>query len=169
VLFAGVWIHNRVEDALRHSVSEKLQAILQTDIAALEFWLGQEKSNAMSWAEESSLRSMTQHLISRASGPGALQAAPEQARLRSLLEPLPDTNDYLGFAIIDTAGFILAASEERMIAERLTRAGQARLARAFQQQAVWNAPAWREQYLESEALQEDVSIMSTVRRAYSIP
>jgi hypothetical protein len=114
----------------------------------------------VSWAEETNLLSMTQHLNAQASDPGALQVAPEQARLRGLLEPLLDTGDYLGFVIIDTTGLILAASEERMIGERLTAAGQARLARVFEQQAVWNAPVWRGQYLESEALQEDVSLMS---------
>jgi hypothetical protein len=160
ILLAGIWIHNRVENALQHIVAENLQVILQADVAALEFWLDQERSNALSWAEETNLQDMTQRLDVLASDPGTLQAAPEQARLRELLEPLLNTDDYLGFAIVDTSGLILAASEERMIGERLTAAGQARLARVFEQPAVWNAPAWRGQYLESEALQEDITLMS---------
>jgi hypothetical protein len=160
ILLAGIWIHNRVENALQHIVAENLQVILQADVAALEFWLDQERSNALSWAEETNLQDMTQRLDVLASDPGTLQAAPEQARLRELLEPLLNTDDYLGFAIVDTSGLILAASEERMIGERLTAAGQARLARVFEQPAVWNAPAWRGQYLASEALQEDITLMS---------
>ena len=160
ILLAGIWIHNRVENALQHIVAENLQAILQADVAALEFWLDQERSNALSWAEETNLQGMTQRLDVLASDPGTLQAAPEQARLRELLEPLLNTDDYLGFAIVATTGLILAASEERMIGERLTAPGQARLARVFEQPAVWNAPAWRGQYLESEALQEDITLMS---------
>jgi hypothetical protein len=159
LILAGSWIHNRVGDALHHIVSENLQAILETNITTLEFWLEDERASAVSWAEETHLRTMTQSLNAQASDPDALQAAPEQARLRELLEPLVDTDDYLGFAIIDTTGLILAASDDRVIGERLMAASQARLARVFEQQSAWIAPTWQGQHLDSVALQEDTTLM----------
>jgi len=162
-ILAGGWIHNRVGDALRHIVSENLVTILQTNITSLEFWLAQEKSTVISWTEEANLRSLTQRLQAQAVAvrdtPHQLRAAPEQARLRSLLEPLIDTDDYVGFAIVDASGLILAASEDRLIAERLTPEGQSRLAAVFGQQSWWLTPSWKGQYTDSEALQEDTTIM----------
>ncbi len=162
-ILAGAWIHNRVGDALRHIVSENLVAILQTNIASLEFWLEQEKSNIISWAEEANLQRLTQRLQEQAlaspDAPGQLVKAPEQAQLRSLLEPLLDTDDYLGFAIVNAAGLILATSEDRLIGNYLTPEGQARLARVFGQKSWWLAPVWKGQYTESEALQEDITLM----------
>lgn len=160
---AGLWIHNRVEHALRQVVAEHLLAILQTDIAALEFWLEQERSTAVSWAQEAQLRSMTQRLHELATAspgtPGELRAAPEQARLRELLEPLLDTDNYLGYVIVDRAGLVLAASEDRGIGEQLTVQGQADLAAALGQQSGWIAPFWKGHYLDSETLEEDLTLM----------
>ncbi|MDH3832172.1 MAG: hypothetical protein OEU48_10910, partial [Gammaproteobacteria bacterium] len=42
-VLTGIWIHNRVEDALHQIISENLQTILAADIAALEFWMAQER------------------------------------------------------------------------------------------------------------------------------
>jgi tRNA A-37 threonylcarbamoyl transferase component Bud32 len=164
-MLASYWIHNRVEEALQQIVSEDLQTILEIDIAALEFWMEQERSNVISWAGEEHLRNMTQALQELASGtsdlPEKLQAAPEQARLRELLEPLLDTDNYVGFAIINSAGLILAAGadDERIIGQRLTPQGHAGLASVFTQEGSWIAPFWRGQYIESASLQEDVTLM----------
>ena len=165
ILLAGTWIHNRVEDALLKIVSEDLQTILEIDIAALEFWVEQERANVISWAEEDNLCELTQalqELALRAPGlPEKLQMAPEQARLRELLEPLLDTDDYMGFAIINTAGLILAtaAGDEQIIGQHLTPQGQAGLASVFTQEGSLITPFWRGQYIESASLQEDVTLM----------
>jgi hypothetical protein len=162
-VLAGGWIHNRIGDALRHIVSENLVAILQTNIASLEFWLEQEKSTVISWAEEANLQRLTLRLQEQAlaalDAPGRLGEAPEQAQLRSLLEPLLDTDDYLGFVIVNASGLILASSEDQLIGRHLTPDGQARLVRVFGQRSWWLAPAWKGQYTESEALQEDITLM----------
>ena len=164
-LLAGAWIHNQVEDALHQIISQNLQAILETDIAAIEFWMEQERANVISWSEEENLRALTQalqELAVRTSTPTrTLPMAAQQARLRELLEPLIDTDNYLGFAIINSAGLILAASgnDTRIIGQRLTVQGQAGLASIFAEQAVWIPPFWRGQYLDSESLQEDTTLM----------
>ena len=158
-VLAGYWVHNRVENALHHIVSEQLQTILEIDIAALEFWMQQESSTVISWAGEEHLRDMTQALQELA--PEKLQTAPEQARLRELLEPLLDTDDYVGFGIFNSAGLILAAgaADERLIGQRLTPQGHAGLAGVFTQAGGWIEPFWRGQYIESESLQEDITLM----------
>ena len=162
-ILAGTWIHNRVENALQQVVAEHLLAILQTDIAALEFWLEQEHATAVSWAQEAQLRSMTQRLQETSSAspgaPGDLRDAPEQARLRELLEPLLDTDNYVGYVIADRTGLILAASEIRSIGERLSVQGQSELAAALAQQAGWIPPFWKGHYLDSATLEEDTTLM----------
>jgi hypothetical protein len=164
-ILAGTWIHNQVEEALHQIISENLQAILKTDIAAIEFWMEQERSNVISWAEEENLREITQALqtlaVSTSTPTRDLPMAPEQARLRDLLEPLLDTDNYLGFAIINSTGLILAtgANDARIIGQRLTAQGQIGLASIFTQQAGWIPPFWRGQYLDSESLQEDITLM----------
>jgi len=165
ILLAGTWIHKRVEEALHHIISGDLQTILEIDIAALEFWMDQERSTVIAWAGEEHLRDMTRALQGLASGapdlPGKLQTAPEQERLRELLEPLLDTDNYVGFGIINSAGLILAAGadDEQIIGQRLTPQGHAGLASVFTQQGGWIAPFWRGQYIESASLQEDVTLM----------
>ncbi len=165
IIVAGLWIHNRVKQALHHVATESLLTILSTDITALEFWLEQEKTNALSWAEEARLVAMTQRLHARAAAsldaPGELQAAPEQARLRQLLEPLLDTDAYLGFIIVEPTGLVLSASEDRAIGERLTPEGQARLAAALAHPAGWIAPFWKGRYIESAALEKDTTVMGS--------
>ena len=166
LVLAGYRVHRQVETALHHMVSEDLQTILKIDIAALEFWMEQERSGVRSWADEEHLRSLTQALQVLAAktpeSPGQLQAAPEQAQLRELLEPLVDTDDYLGFAIINSAGLILAttANDEQMIGQQLTIPGHAGLAGIFSEQGGWITPFWRGQYLDSESLQEDSTLMA---------
>lgn len=164
-LLAGAWIHNQVEDALHGIIAEHLQAILETDIAAIEFWMEQERSNVISWSEEENLRGITQALqtlaVSTSTPTRDLPMAAEQARLRELLEPLIDTDNYLGFAIINSAGLILAASanDTRIIGQRLTVQGQAGLASIFTGPASWIPPFWKGQYLDSESVQEDSTLM----------
>ncbi len=164
-ILTGIWIHNRVEEALHQIISEDLQTILATDVAALEFWMGQERATVNSWAEEEHLRSMTQALQKRAASASdpapELQSAPEQARLRELLEPLLDPDSYLGFAIVNSAGLILAtaAADERIIGHQLSPQGHAGLASIFTEQGGWIPPFWRGQYLDSESLQEDITLM----------
>jgi len=164
-ILAGTWVHKQVEEALHQIVSENLQAILETDIAAIEFWMEQESSTAMSWAEEENLREITQALqtlaVSTSTPTRDLPMAPEQARLRELLEPLLDTDNYLGFAIVNSTGLILAAAanDDRIIGQRLSVQGQIGLASIFTQQAGWIPPFWRGQYLDSESLQEDITLM----------
>jgi len=115
-MLADIWVHNQVEHALQQIVSEDLQTILETDIAALEFWMEQEKATVSSWAGDEHLHSLTQALQAQAmkspESPRELQTAPEQMRLRELLEPLLDTDNYMGFGIINSAGLILAASAD---------------------------------------------------------
>lgn len=164
-LLAGVWIHNQVEDALHRIIAEHLQTILETDIAAIEFWMEQERSNVISWSEEENLRSLTQALQTLAvstSTPGRdLPMAAEQARLRELLEPLIDTDNYLGFAIINSSGLVLAtsANDTRIIGQRLSVQGQAELAGIFTGRVSWIPPFWKGEYLDSESVQQDRTLM----------
>ena len=164
-ILAGYWIHNRVEDALQQIVSEDLQTILEIDIAALEFWMEQERATVISWAEEAHLRELTRGLQALATAtegsPEKLQAAPQQALLRELLEPILDTDNYMGFGIISTTGLFLAVSagDEHLIGQHLTPQGQAGLASIFTRRGGWMPPFWRGQYIENEALQKDVTLM----------
>ena len=164
-VFTGIWIHNRVEDALHQIISEDLQTILAADIAALEFWMAQERATVDSWAEDAKLRKLTQALQQLAATTAEpvrdLQSAPQQARLRELLEPLLDPDSYLGFAIVNSAGLILAttAADEHIIGHQLSPQGHAGLASIFSEQGGWIPPFWRGQYLDNTSLQEDITIM----------
>jgi len=164
-VLTGIWIHDRVEGALHQIISENLQTILATDIAALEFWMEQERATVDSWAENENLRTLTQalqKLAATSSDPAqALQSAPEQARLRELLEPLLDPDSYLGFGIINSAGLILATTmaDKRIIGHHLSAQGHVGLASIFTEQGGWIPPFWQGQYLVNESLQEDITVM----------
>jgi len=168
LLLAGVWMEDRVEAELHHVISQQLVAILQTDIAALQFWLEQERATAVAWAEDEQLHDLAASLHRRADArvneAGELRAAPEQAQLRELLDPLLDTDNYLGFVIIDASGLILAGNGEHWIGERVNAQGLARLETALQRPSTWVPPAWRGQFLANEALQEDVTYMGIAAR-----
>jgi len=165
IIAAGIWIHNQVESGLHQIISEDLNTILATDIAALEFWMEQEQGTVESWAEDGNIRLLTQSLQKLAASTSdtatSLPSAKEQQQLRELLEPLLDPDSYLGYAVINQSGLILSAAkaDAQIIGQQLTPQGHAGIASIFTGQGGWIQPFWRGRYLHEQKLQEDTTLM----------
>ncbi|WP_455234680.1 protein kinase domain-containing protein [Thiogranum longum] len=176
LVIAAFWMHKAVERSLHHIVAANLETILEIDVAALRFWLENEQADIESWAEEARVRALTQELIVLASqtrgSAAALHEAPQQQQLRSVLEPLIDTDDYLGFTITDRAGLVLAAHETGLIGKHLSPEGLALAARAFERSSLWVAPFWQGTHIAAIERKEDHPIMgitATIRDDSSEP
>ena len=115
----GWWAFKTLRQSTMVDVAEDLQTILDTDVAALEIWLGHEKISAEASANHPVIREQARRLVELASRPDitpeALLASPAQAELREYLQFILRATNHPGFAIIDRNGRILAARTESMI------------------------------------------------------
>jgi hypothetical protein len=144
LVVAGLWIHRETEDALRAKLHLGLETVLQTDVAALEFWLENERSNISDWAEQTPVRAAVTQLTALPRQDGdhraRLRNAPQLAELRMLLEPLIDGDDYDGFGLFSSDGIVLATGNADYLGHALSAQGMALRDRVLQGQAIFTLP-----------------------------
>lgn len=173
---AGFWIHHETEEALHAKLHLGLETVLQTDVAALEFWLENEISNFSDWAEQSPIRTAAKQLVAQTEESGdhgnMLRNAPSLAELRVLLEPLISGDDYHGFALVSGDGIVLAAVEDTYLGQVLSKQGMALINRVLQGQIVVAMPHQTGQMLAGVKALLDaprMAVLAPVRDAQQEP
>lgn len=141
----GVSTHNAVNASLRDILAKNLQAVIEADVTALTIWMENAKQEARLWSERNVLNGEVERLLALAgqrprSPRQALLASGDQARLRSLLKLETQLHEDRGFLLIDRAGLILAADEDRYVGRRLSAEGLGLLGRIFEQPAFISHP-----------------------------
>jgi hypothetical protein len=106
------------------TIADDLRTILDADVTALTIWLQSQVVAAGVAAEEPLVRGAVERLIDLEERIGvdraALLASPAQSELRTYLEPLMRANEYLGFAVIDRQGKILASRYDDTVGSPLS-------------------------------------------------
>ena len=173
---AGLWIHHETEDALRAKLRLGLETVLQTDVAALQFWLENETSNISDWAEQAPIRTAVMQLVAlgqETGDPGSmLRNTPPLAKLRTLLEPLISGNDYPGFALVSGDGTVLAAAEDTYLGQVLSKQGITLTERILQGHVVVAMPYQTKQMLAGDKALTDapsMAVLAPVRNAQQKP
>ena len=163
---AGFWMHHETDQALREKLRLGLETVLDTSVASLEFWIENEISNISDWAEQPYIQAAASQLSAlpgkRNNISQQLLAAPQLGALRRTLEPLVDSDNYDGFALVSTGGTILASVDDAHIGERLTADARAMLARVLAGEAFITRPYERGKLLVDTATLLDAPRMFSV-------
>jgi len=119
----GWWTRSVIETTLKDRIAENLETILDTDIAALEFWLQAHRNSTSVLADRTALRGLATEIVVAAQGsgndPDVLRALPALQRLREFLAPPMEDYGFVGFSIIDRNGLLLATADDATVGLRL--------------------------------------------------
>ncbi len=133
IAIVGWWTHSSVESAVKTNLASHLQALLDADVAAMDLWLAEKKSDVRALAGDDRLRGPAAELASLAT-----QASPDTLtaellssnalkELRTHLEPRMNAHQFNGFVLINPEYLVLASDLDIGI-------GDASLARLFASQ-----------------------------------
>ena len=120
----GTYAYRTLAEAMRSGLREKLQTILEADVAALELWLAHQQAAARAAGLEPIVRQLTAELV-------ALDRATPREELRAALfssDALRRMRDamtiamkvrYFAFGVLREDGLVLAASEDLLVGRRI--------------------------------------------------
>ncbi len=125
VAIAGVgwWTRSIIETTLKNRISENLVTILDTDVAALEFWLEAKRDAAAVLADRTVVRALAVQVVEAAqssgSDPAILLGLPARAELAEFLSRPMQQYGFEGFGIVDRSGMLLATANDPTVGMRL--------------------------------------------------
>jgi hypothetical protein len=148
MLFAGVWVRGRMEKAILQQKQNELTTLLQADVQALDLWMDSQADYVDSAAHSAAIQKPIFELLKVSEEVGKEKAALLQSReraelevaLQTALKPWLDDPEYVGYALLDKDGRIVAANDEILIGQSPARyqefaktvlAGKAMVTRPF--------------------------------------
>jgi hypothetical protein len=162
----GFWTNHAIEESLQQVYASHLQTVLDADVTALKIWIKNEKDLVRSWASETQLRKEVQELVKRAqrfsSSSEVLLDSQNLVALQRELQSVEGDNDFVGFAVIDRSGLILAANkEDPYVGKHLSPPFMPLLARVFQDEVLFEKPYLKSSLVSGLDGQEDRAVMMT--------
>jgi serine/threonine protein kinase len=146
----GLWTYTAVAGAMRVKLEESLQTVLTADVAALGHWLTAEADIAALIAADPRVRADVGELIALARRTGgdraSLLAAPAQARLRALLEPMVSQRKEAGYFVLDPHGLIVARIVDDRVGDRVVMTVADAAARALDGATVFLPPTTKQRF-----------------------
>ena len=119
----GAWVHTTTKESMGKMLAEGLQAILRSDVAALEGWIASQTQDVQSWSAREQVRENVLQLVkvSRdASDPRAtLLASAALATFRRDLDSLTREETIDDYVVLDSSGLILASKTDALVGVRL--------------------------------------------------
>lgn len=112
------WI---VRGAMRELTSESLRSILSANVTSLEMWLLEIRLDVSRLAEKEDVHDAAYRLLtSRSEDPTVAPASvKENASYQTLKRGMQNTNSYIGWALLDKEGLVVAASLEDLHGQAL--------------------------------------------------
>ena len=115
----GWLVRRAVEHSIKLLIADKLQTILEADVAALDTWLDAHKNVANSWAYDPILQNhldaVMEHLRHTDTGAESLLAAEATHALHEYLQPYMAPLGYDGYVIITIDELIVASDRRELI------------------------------------------------------
>jgi serine/threonine protein kinase len=122
VVLVGWWTHAAIEARIRARVSDTIASALRADRTALQLWIKDQGRVASMIAGDQRVGGLVAELLDLSRRmPGnaeALRSAPQQAQLRSVLNPMTSEDQDAGYIVLDPGGLVLARSVDERIGER---------------------------------------------------
>jgi eukaryotic-like serine/threonine-protein kinase len=125
VLFggAGWWVSRAIEDSMRRQRATDLNAMVDSSVAALRTWMGEQRVNVQLFAEDEQLRPLVKELLAVGDGSSATQRqlldAKSQEALRARLQRRLRLSGYVGFLVVSPNGIVLAADLDSVVGKKL--------------------------------------------------
>ena len=142
----GWWANTSVEQAMKEVLSKKLNAIIETDVVALEIWMDSQKKAVTSIVSEPRLQRLIYKLATFVNNSNKnvadISNSHELRELREYLTPRLVLMGYQGFSVLDLNGTIIGASHDYFQGGSIhaNHMGQFKLLLSEQQKAVLTTP-----------------------------
>ncbi len=122
----GLWVRSQVEGTTRTELAERLQTLLNADIAALRLWSAEQEADAVSFADEARIQAAIAELTdlareSNISAATLTNSAPAKA-LQRYLQPLLEAQNYVDYVVVGPDRRILASPVAELV-NRVAPAG----------------------------------------------
>ncbi len=115
----ALFARSSIESALRQSLTDQLEAVLKTDVTALEFWLSEQKAIVSGIARDPEVVKVVGTLVADAQGLPADQIREQLpgpiTAMRTEMKGYVESHGYLGFMVIDLDKRIMASSYDELI------------------------------------------------------
>jgi len=119
----GWWTRSVIETTLKGRIEQSLVTILDTDVAALEFWLEGKRDAAAVLADRSRITEFATEITAAAQSSGndreTLRSLPAVAGLREFLAEPMEQHGFIGFGIVDRSGLLLVTADDQAAGQRL--------------------------------------------------
>lgn len=142
VLAVGLWSYRSVHRSVIELRAYSLEALLATQIEALDAWVGELKQDVAQWAADPQVRRQAEALVKLAATPGveadALRRSPARAALLDAL--LLDDEHRVSAHLVDPRGVIVASRFERYTGHRLAPEVRERILPVFENRRVFIHP-----------------------------
>jgi len=168
----GWWTRSVIETTLKDKISENLVTILETDVAALEFWLEAKRDAAAVLADRTVVRRLSEEIVATALGSGSnpevLRNEPAREALRAFLSRPMEQYGFLGFGIVDRTGMLLTTTDDQTIGQRLPGEHLSIIEAAFRGEPGVSRP-WRANFDVDETgnTQPGTAIMLVIAPVYN--
>lgn len=115
----GWWVGRAVETAMRQQQIDELKTVLDADVTALDGWMDNQRVTAELVATDQGLQSIVRELLTAAEGAADarhdLIQSDTQRKLRARLAQPLRLGDFVGFVLISSGGFVLAADDDAAV------------------------------------------------------
>lgn len=116
VLFAFTWFTlSSIKEDIRNRAGASLLAVLETTHQAFSQWEAEKEQDTLFWAQVPEVVALTEELLATERTPDALRRSPAQARIRALLKPIIQSEDFEGFFITAPDDISLASTRDENI------------------------------------------------------
>ncbi|WP_404309495.1 serine/threonine protein kinase [Neorhodopirellula lusitana] len=121
IAIVGWMAHRSVESSVKTNLAEQLQALLNADLAILEFWFEERRIDARSMArmkrvsESVAQLSLTAQQATPEEVTVALLTSSEMGELRERMRPLLESGRIEGFVVIDQSGMVIGRDQNTAI------------------------------------------------------
>jgi hypothetical protein len=118
----GWWVYHTLDRSIKGRMEGELTTILNADVTALRLWLHSQERAAEVEVRVPTIRRSILNLVElarRGATTEALLASSEQAELKEHLTPVMESDDMVGFGVVDADGRLLASMNDEDVGSQV--------------------------------------------------
>ncbi|MBX9653206.1 serine/threonine protein kinase [bacterium] len=120
--FIGWWTRYEVQQTIETQLTDDLVQILDSNVAALNYWLQGREASAKFMASEPRVENfvinLNQEAVTNGGKREALLASPHLRELRALLSEMESAWEYDGFLVVNGSGICIGSSDDDWVGDR---------------------------------------------------
>lgn len=120
--FIGWWTRYEVQQTIETQLTDDLVQILDSNVAALNFWLQGREASAKFMASEPRVENfiidLNQESLINGAEKEAILSSPQLKELRTLLNDMESAWEYDGFIVVNASGTCIGSSDDDWVGDR---------------------------------------------------